>query len=359
MLLVNGKFCAQRTTGVQRYAGQMLQALDARLAPGSRCTLLLPPGAQSPPLRVVQVRHVGPAGLPLHAWEQVVLPWAARGGLLLNLAGAAPLLARRQWCTFHDAAFLDHPWAYTWAFRRWYGFHFRYLARRAERLLTVSLHARARLALHLAVPPERLDVLGGAGDHLRAQAPDGRVLDRLGLAGCRWLLAIGSDNPLKNGPALRRAWAAAAPGADWRLVWAGGAQAAVFAGAAAAAEPPGSLRAGAVTDAELKALLQGAAALVFPSLDEGFGLPPLEAMDLGCAVAVARAGALPEVCGDAALYLDPRDEADITRVLRCLMDDEPLRQRLAAAGRVQAAHRSWAQQAAVLHGWLHEAGALA
>ena len=78
-LFVNGKFAAQRTTGVQRVAARLLLALDAQV-PAGRWTLLCPPQADPPALRRIAVRRVGPAGLPLHAWEQAVLPWAARHG---------------------------------------------------------------------------------------------------------------------------------------------------------------------------------------------------------------------------------------------------------------------------------------
>ena len=87
---LNGKFCAQRTTGVQRYARGLVEALDAELAdaPGRDCwQLLLPPGAKPPPLRSIGARFVdwsGPAGL--HGWEQLALPRAARAGILVTRA---------------------------------------------------------------------------------------------------------------------------------------------------------------------------------------------------------------------------------------------------------------------------------
>src|SRR5690349_11020881 len=102
-LYINGKFAAQRTTGVQRVAAQLIAALDQQRGLG-RCVLLCPAGVPAPALRCIEVRSVGPAGMPLHAWEQWVLPRAARDGLLVNLAGAAPAFARRQVCMLHDAA---------------------------------------------------------------------------------------------------------------------------------------------------------------------------------------------------------------------------------------------------------------
>ena len=151
---INGKFTAQRTTGVQRVATRLVQALDAQLPAGANhWVLLCPPGTEALPLARVEVRHVGTAGLPLHLWEQIVLPLAARGGWLLNLAGAAPYFARRQVCLLHDAAVFDHPEAYACAFVAWYRLLFRRLAGSAAKLLTVSAFSRARLALCLTSTP--------------------------------------------------------------------------------------------------------------------------------------------------------------------------------------------------------------
>lgn len=102
---------------------------------------------------------------------------------------------------------------------------------------------------------------------------------------------------------------------------------------------------GEVSDAALHDYVRRATALVFPSLYEGFGLPPLEAMAAGCPTLVARSGALPEICGDAALYCDPRDASDIAGQLRTLLTDDALRATLRERGRQQAGRFTWEQSA--------------
>lgn len=352
-LYLNGKFTAQRTTGVQRVAAQLVQALDARA--GGRWVLLCPPGARLPRLRHIEARSVGPTGLPTLLWEQCVLPWAARDGVLLNLAGAAPALARRQVCLLHDAAVFDHPEAYTRRFRLWYRWLFRRVARRALALLTVSNFSRERLALHLHVDASRFALVPNGADHLDTIDADDSVLDRHGLCEQRFLLAVGSDNPTKNHAALLAAFARLADEPGLQLVIVGGRHAAVFAGQASP-EPPGVVRVGELGDARLKALYANALALVFPSLYEGFGLPPLEAMACGCPVAAARTASLPEVCGDAALYFDPRDVDDIAASLRRLCAEADLRARLRAAGARRVAAHPWSASAAALLAALRAAG---
>jgi glycosyltransferase involved in cell wall biosynthesis len=103
--------------------------------------------------------------------------------------------------------------------------------------------------------------------------------------------------------------------------------------------------AGRVTDPELVGLMVNAGALAFPSLTEGFGLPPLEAMALGCPVVAAPFGALPEVCGKAALYADPLDANAWSQKIRAALDDEGVRQSLISAGRRQAGSFTWKRAA--------------
>jgi len=98
---------------------------------------------------------------------------------------------------------------------------------------------------------------------------------------------------------------------------------------------------GRVSDEALEQYVAHADALVFPSLYEGFGLPPLEAMACGCPVVVSNAASLPEVCGDAAVYIDPLDPADLARQLRRVLGDATLREELRARGRARARQFSY------------------
>ena len=343
-IFVNGKFLMQRATGVQRAAREWLNAVDRQLAgdPAARerWVVLHPPGARLPHWQCIEARPVGRPGGPLLWWEQWSLPRAARAGMLLNLAGSAPWWARRQIATLHDAAVWDQPQAYTWLFRTWYRVLFRHLARRASRLLTVSAFSRQRLAACLRQAEQRFSVVPNGADHLDAISADAGVLGGAEpIEGC-FLLAVASANPSKNLARLVEAFGRLDRSQRLRLVIVGGGNSRVFAdGNLPAIE--GVQRLGAVNDAALKALYSHALALVVPSLYEGFGLPPLEAMSCGCPVAVARAAALPEVCGDAALYFDPLSVDDIAAALQRLANDSRLRDELRLAGMQRAAAFTW------------------
>jgi glycosyltransferase involved in cell wall biosynthesis len=290
-----------------------------------------------------------------------VLPLAAFGGLLVNLAGAAPYFARRQLCLLHDAAVFDQPQAYTRAFAGWYRALFRHLARSRARLITVSAFSRTRLALRLGLAPARIGIVPNGGDHLDELAADERVLARHGLVGVPYLLSVGSANPTKNLGRLIEAHALM--GADRgikpsRLVIVGGGNDQVFAPAAAAGSQ-GVVRTGPIDDAELKALYLHADAMVFPSVYEGFGLPPLEAMACGCPVAASNAASIPEVCGDAALYFDPLSVSAIAAAMRQIRLDEALRARLRSAGFARVGTARWADAAALLLGAVQEESGVA
>ncbi len=353
VLYINGKFTAQATTGVQRVASRLLQALDAEAQglPG-RCVLLCPPSGRPPALRQIECVVLGWRHEPLHLWEQCRLPLAARRGCLVNLAGSAPWWARQQVCMIHDAAVFDHPEAYAPAFVHWYRLLFRHLARSGATLLTVSTFSRQRLSAALRIDAARITVVPNGADHLRDVEPDADVLRRLALQGKRFLLVVGTANPTKNLTRLLAAFAALPqpPGSQQAvsLVIVGGSNARVFASEGVQCDPPGVLRASAVDDACLKALYQSARALVFPSLYEGFGIPPLEAMSCGCPVVAADAASIPEVCGDAALYTDPRSTPALTAALARILDDDGLAQRLRQAGLAHVAGHAWAASAQAL-----------
>jgi glycosyltransferase involved in cell wall biosynthesis len=362
-VFINGKFTAQRTTGVQRVAEQLVLAMDTLLAPAAgqawpalRPVLLVPPGGRPPPLRHLAVQVLAGGAGRLHAWEQWTLPRAVGGALLLNLSGSAPARAARQMALLHDAAVFDAPQAYTRAFVGWYRWLFRRLGQRALALFTVSAFSRSRLAACLGLAPARLQVIHPGADHLQHVAADTGVLQRHGLQPGRYFLAVGSRNPNKNLAALVQAFGRMPPQPGLKLALAGGDDPGVFAAARHGAGGPGAaadvVHLGPVDDAGLKALYGQALALVFPSLYEGWGLPPLEAMACGCPVAVSAVASLPEACGDAALYFDPHDGAALTAALQRLALEPALRERLRRAGAAQAARRSWQAPAAELLGAL-------
>ena len=210
--------------------------------------------------------------------------------------------------------------------------------RRAHRVLVPSAamgeEVRERFTLSadaVAVTPE-----GVSPAFFGATPLADSVLDRFGIRP-PFALAVGTIEPRKNLIRLLQAWRAAADALEeWTLVLAGppgwGPE---------IPRTPGVVPIGWVGDETLPGLFAAASFFLYPSLYEGFGLPPLEAMAAGTPVAAGRYSAAPEVLGDAALLVEPRDTAAWREAIVRLVEDEPLRRSLARAGRARAAGYSW------------------
>jgi glycosyltransferase involved in cell wall biosynthesis len=351
-IYINGRFLTQQTTGVQRFAREILRALDNLVvsedsARKRSLVLLTPPGtAPLPGLRTIECRSVG--RLHGHAWEQLELPRHTRDGFSLNLCNTAPLAGRSIIVAIHDAGVFAVPEAYSRAFRVWYQMLHPRLGRRAMRVVTVSEFSRNELSRYLGIARDRFTVIPNGGEHILREPADREILNRLGLSG-RYVLAVSSHSAHKNFAGIQAA-VRHMRNQNFTLVFAGGGNSRIFnAGEALTGEP---IMTGRVTDAELRALYESAECFVYPSFYEGFGLPPLEAMTCGCPVVVSRAASLPEVCGEAAVYCDPSDPADIGRVLDEVLENAELRNDLRRRGEERAAQFTWSRSGTALLGLL-------
>jgi glycosyltransferase involved in cell wall biosynthesis len=189
--------------------------------------------------------------------------------------------------------------------------------RRSRIVITISEHARQTLIERLGLSPERVRAIHFGVDHTRFR-PDGRERQP-------FLLYPANRWPHKNHERLFEAFALVRrERPDLRLVLTG-------AGHEGKPAPDGVEARGRVSPDELLELFRTAAALVFPSLYEGFGQPPLEAMACGCPVAVSRVASLPEVCGDAAEYFDPESPEEMAAAVIRALSGERVEHGLARA----------------------------
>ncbi len=300
-------------------------------------------------LRVVPCR-------PGWLWTPVAWPWMLRREHVAVAHGVylvPPLAPCPTVVTIHDVSFMAHP---EWFPRRELRLMRRLIplsARRATRLVTGSVHAAEEIARHLHVPREKIAVIpyglrpaAASVDRDEARA---QVVARYGLKE-RYVLAVGLLQPRKNLLRLLEAFARLAPARpDVQLA---------VVGATGWGNEPFHARlgelalgdrvvlCGRVPDADLWLLYRAAARLAYPSLYEGFGLPPLEAMACGTPVVASNTTAIPEVVGEAGLLCDPLDVAALAEALAAVLDDAALAARLSEAGPARAAQFTWAQAAA-------------
>jgi len=340
-ILINGRFLTQPLSGVQRYAREIVRALDRLPHAGLRYRLMVPSGADPLPLdRIQTFRLSGPGG---HLWEQVRLADATHSHRLLSLCGAGPVGHSRQLVVIHDAAVFRRPDLFRPRYALAHRILDRRLAKRA-RLATVSRFSQGELAAVLNLAPDAIAVAPNSADHLRNIPPDTHILRALDLLERRYFVAVGNLTPNKNLAVAARALIRL-PDPDLRLVFVGARLTGVVS-AAPTPDDPRVILAGRRTDPEVAALLRGAAGLIFPSLYEGFGIPPLEAMVQGCPVIASDIPATREVCADAALYFDPTDDAALAdRMGTLLKGPNPAR---IETGLRRADLYSWSRSAAIL-----------
>jgi len=316
-VIVNGRFLSRRVTGVERYGGEILRRLRGKP-------------------RVVRSERWA-YGVRGHVWEQMVLPGLVGSDQLLwSPANTGPLGITKQVLTLHDLGPLEHPEWFRTGFALWYRLFLPVLVRRVQSIVTPSEFVKAKLMRRFGLSGERVTAIPGGVD-LAVFRPDlPRTLD----LPPRYVLFVGSLQPRKNLSGLLAAWARVKDDVPeaWLLI--AGKGSAIFRPLALPDMDQVKFL-GAVAEADLPGLYAGATLFVIPSLDEGFGLPVLEAMACGTPVAASTAGALPEVTGAAGLTFKPGDIPAMAEVLRCLLTEKPLQNEFREKGLTQARKFPW------------------
>lgn len=342
-LAINGRFLTQVMVGVQRVAIETTKALDGLLDDPAyahlrgRVEILAPRAAREFPLRNIALRRVGRLGG--YPWEQCELPAYARNALLLNLCLVGPVIKRRQLVLAHDATVRAYPDNFSRAFRLAYGVLVPLLLRHSQYLATVSNFSRREIAHYYGIDPDRIPVCYEGADHITAIARDETILDRLGLRDRPYLLGVGISSRNKNIENAIAAFQRAAQ-SDTQFILTGNRDLRVFGYAPESGDVKIRMT-GYVDDGALRVLYENALALVFPSRYEGFGLPPIEAMQCGCPVIVSDQPALVEMGGDAVLTCGMDDVEGLADLMRAVQSDARLRERLRRAGLARVRQFSW------------------
>jgi len=351
---INARFLDRPVTGVERVAFELINVLATEHVDREGCwyegtrrfrlQLIAPASgsAISPWPNLTLHRRGRFSG---HAWEQLDLPRLTFGQCLVSLCNTGPLLKRRHILYLHDAQPFAIPHNFSLSFRLWYRIVFHVAGRSARYLLVNSRFTQRELARHVGLARDKMTLVSLGSEHVLREKTSANVLERFNLPEGPFVLAVASANPNKNFAGVLRAIEHLGQDAP-PCVIVGQTNQKQFSDVTMPAG--GVTHLGYVSDRELLALYRRALCLAFPSFYEGFGLPPLEAMAVGCPVIASHTSAMPEIGGRAVDYCDPDDYRSLAKAIEQVAADSNGRARMRRQGIRRSAGFSWAHSGATL-----------
>lgn len=308
-IFVNCRFATQELTGVQRYAIECALALK-KLKP-AESVFLSPKGKINNELKLkLNIKQIG--FTKGHFWEQIELPiycWF-HNCLLFCFCGGPPIFYKNTVFTVHDLAFLRHPEFYRYGYKYFYRFLFSIAIKKSKQIVAVSEFTKSEIKDIFNV--ENIKIVNNSAGHLE------RNTDKLNLPSLlknkNFLLAVGSNDPRKNLQQLIEVYLEEEPSFKLVIV---GKKRKNFSNKSKILKfnSTNIIYMGELTDIELAACYAHAECLIYPSIYEGFGIPPLEAFYFNTPVAVSDISILREVCGEYAAYFDPKHIKNITKIV--------------------------------------------
>lgn len=334
---INARFLTQPITGVQRYGIEISRAIK-QFAPSVKFVA---------PRNIIHHEIANELEVDIcghltgHLWEQTELPiYLRKAGnpIFINLANTAPLDYNNNVIALHDVAFERYSQSFNWKFKAFYKFLIPKLLRKSKAIITVSDFSRSEISELYKIQYNDIYVIHNSVSEIFK--PISRATKD------KYILAVSSLNLQKNFISLVKAYILLKRD-DVKLVIVGGFNSNFT-------DPlitkffennPNILLKGRVSDIELAELYSNALCFVYPSLYEGFGIPPLEAQACGCPVVVSNVASLPEVCGDSAVYCDPYSINDIADKVSMLIDSYTLRESMQLLGFKNINRFSWKNSA--------------
>ena len=280
---IDGRFLVQNITGVQRYASGIVTALDSLLGEKDHVTILVPPQqmVMQLSLRRIKVKQIG--RLKGHLWSQIdEMSYVRKKHLPLVSFTGLPSVLRPGFMTVHDLNFINIPEAYSWKYRALYRCGYRIALKRANKIFTVSECSKQQISRVYEINPDKI-VVAYNGVNVTEKAEPGfdhTVLDKFALKPGAYFFTVGSKSRHKNHRFIEDL-ASLHPELTFVIT---GVDSGCFNSEthSPAEEHSNVVYTGYVSEEELTVLYRNAKGLIMPSLCEGFGLPPLEAISLGC-----------------------------------------------------------------------------
>ena len=328
-VIVNARFLTQPLTGSQRFAIELCRGLK-QLRPDIK--LIAPDNILHKDIaEELDVQIIGRAKKGI-IWEQIEMPLYLRrigSPLFVNLCNMAPVLYANNLVSVLDLSFYLHPEWFSKSFTLLYNSIIPRVAKRARHVITISEYSKQDIHKHFGVPLDKIDIVHPNLSEVFLHPPAQLIENAYG----DYVLAVSSIDPRKNFDGLIRAFNACNL-TNTKLVIVGSAHK-VFADNKLhelVNGNPNIVFTGYVDDNQLINLYRNAKLFAYPSFFEGFGIPPLEAMACGCPTLVSNTTSLPEVCGDASVYVDPNSIDSIKKGIISIIHNRKLRDSLIEKG---------------------------
>lgn len=299
-IIINGRFLTQRITGVQRYAREICLELDKIIEP-SEIIMAVPPDASDiPQYKNIKVEKVGIFHNRL--WEHISFPLYVmkNKSVSLNLCNVAPLIQPGIVCV-HDMKIKATPQFFSKKFLLWYNLLFFNTMKRAKKIITVSNFSKEEIKKYYHIDDDRIVVIPNGWQHFERIKYDESALSKYGLQKESYFFAMSSLEPNKNFKWIAES---ALKNPNELYVIAGSINEKVFSDGLGFECPDNMKLIGYVSDGEAKTLMRDCKAFLFPSIYEGFGIPPLEAMSAGAKrIVVSDIPVMHEIFGDSVEYI--------------------------------------------------------
>ncbi len=309
----NGLFYVQKTTGVHRFARQIIAELD-KITSKDEIKIIVPIGAITPRYKNIKIIFYGKRNGIL--WEQIdfTLFLKRNKGIGVSLCNSQPLLYPGIICV-HDVAYKTHPEYFKTLHGRlsvlWHKLVYRIAMWSKYPIITVSYFSKYSIIDTYHINPERIHVIGNGWQHIKDIEPDFNVLKKNHLETKNFYFTLGNINYNKN--------------TQWVISYAKKHPNEMFVLSGIRVKNSNvdidNIKnvkwLGYLSDQEIVALYRECKAFIFPSIHEGFGIPPMEALSQGAKIIVANTTCLPEIYQGCAIYVDPYDtNVDLDKLLK-------------------------------------------
>ncbi|HHS9965205.1 TPA: glycosyltransferase family 4 protein [Raoultella ornithinolytica] len=343
MIYINGRFLTQNLTGVQRFAYE----LTSRLSLLRDDVVILVPSRNT--IRTEYLKYdmaieevIGGSG---HYWEQVTLPKYLRkkqNPVLVNLCNTGPIFYKNQIVTHHDITYVRYPKGFPLKFKVLYKLLTPVLLNNAKAVITVSNFSKNEISDFYKIPNDKINVIyNSVNDEFKAHTDAKKETKNED-----YFLAVSSINLHKNLHGLISAFNKTDLKIKLKII---GGSTNTFSKVNFINDDPRIEFLGRVDDTELIALYHSAKAFIFPSLYEGFGIPPLEAQTCCCPVISSDRASLKEVLGDSVIYFNPESKEEIISSLLLINSDDNIRNVLIERGKRNISRFSWDKSASQLN----------